>query len=133
MCDFDQLRKDIPDGNVLLPEDEGYEKALERWSMACVKRAAVVVMPSNSQGVSFAVKFAVSNKMAMTVCGGGHSSSGTSSSEGMVIDLRKMRKVKVDPTAMTVEFEGGCLWKDVDTALEQYGLATVGGVVNHTG
>ncbi|KAM0428136.1 hypothetical protein ACHAPT_007036 [Fusarium lateritium] len=69
----------------------------------------------------------------MTVCGGGHSSSGASSSEGMVIDLRKMRKVKVDTAAMTVEFEGGCLWKDVDTALEQHGLATVGGVVNHTG
>jgi FAD/FMN-containing dehydrogenase len=34
---------------------------------------------------------------------------------------------------MTVEFEGGCLWEDVDAALEQHGLATVGGVVNHTG
>ncbi|KAJ3523431.1 hypothetical protein NM208_g12455 [Fusarium decemcellulare] len=118
MCDFDQLRKDIPDGNVLLPGDKGYEKALERWSMACVKRAAVVVMPSNSRGGVFCSEI-------RCVKQDGHDS--------MVIDLRKMRKVKVDPTAMTVEFEGGCLWKDVDTALEQHGLATVGGVVNHTG
>jgi FAD/FMN-containing dehydrogenase len=90
-------------------------------------------MPSNSKEVSLAVKFAVSNQIPMTVCGGGHSSSGASSSEGMVIDLRKMRKVKVDTEAMTVEFGGGCLWEDVDSALEQHGLATVGGVVNHTG
>ncbi|KAF5021859.1 hypothetical protein F66182_6086 [Fusarium sp. NRRL 66182] len=133
MCDFAQLRKDIPDGDVLLPGDRGYEEKLHRWSAACVKRAAAVVVPSDAQDVSCAVAFAVSNKMAMTVCGGGHSSSGASSSEGMVIDLGKMRNVKVDAAAMTVEFEGGCLWKDVDTALEQHGLATVGGVVNHTG
>ncbi|KAF4969245.1 hypothetical protein FSARC_3498 [Fusarium sarcochroum] len=133
MYDFARLRMDIPDGDVLLPEDEGYEEKLQRWSKACVKRAAAVVMPSNSQEVSSAIKFAISNGIAMTVCGGGHSSSGASSSEGMVIDLRKMRKVKVDTAAMTVEFEGGCLWEDVDTALERHGLATVGGVVNHTG
>ncbi|KAM5353636.1 hypothetical protein ACJ41O_000286 [Fusarium nematophilum] len=132
MCDFDQLRKDIRDGDILLPGDEGYETSLKRWSVACVKRA-LVVMPTSSQEVSTAVKFAVSNKIQLTVCCGGHSSSGTSSSEGMVIDLRKMRDVKVDTAAMTVEFQGGCLWEDVDKALEKHGMATVGGVVNHTG
>ena len=75
---------------------------------------AAVVMPCNSSEVSLAVKFAVSNQIPMTVCGGGHSSSGASSSEGMVIDLRKMRKVRVDTEAMTVKFEGGCLWEDVE-------------------
>ncbi|KAM0247699.1 hypothetical protein ACHAP5_003946 [Fusarium lateritium] len=69
----------------------------------------------------------------MTVCGGGHSSSGASSTEGIVVDLRKMRKVVVDTEALSVKYEGGCLWEDVDTALERHGLATVGGVVNHTG
>ncbi|RGP67516.1 6-hydroxy-d-nicotine oxidase [Fusarium longipes] len=133
MCDFSQLRKDMAHGAVLLPGDEGYEEKLQRWSAACVKKAAAVVMPSSSKEVSSAVKFAVSNQIPMTVCGGGHSSSGASSSEGMVIDLRKMRKVKVDTKAMIVHFEGGCLWEDVDTALERHGLATVGGVVNHTG
>ncbi|KAK2681723.1 Berberine/berberine-like [Fusarium oxysporum f. sp. vasinfectum] len=133
MYDFTPLRGNIPNGDVLLPGDDGYEEVLQRWSAACVKRAAVVVLPINSREVSAAVKFAVSNQIPMTVCGGGHSSSGASSSEGMVIDLRKMRKVKVNAEAMTVEFGGGCLWEDVDTALERHGLATVGGVVNHTG
>ncbi|KAG4280703.1 hypothetical protein FPRO04_05417 [Fusarium proliferatum] len=133
MYDFTPLRDDIPYGSVLLPGDEGYEEGLQRWSAACVKRAAAIVLPINSLEVSTAVTFAVSNQIPMTVCGGGHSSSGASSSEGMIIDLRKMRKVKVNAEAMTVEFEGGCLWKDVDTALERHGLATVGGVVNHTG
>ena len=51
----------------------------------------------------------------------------------MVIDLSKMRAVHVNTANMTIAFEGGCLWEDVDTALERLGLATVGGVVNHTG
>lgn len=34
---------------------------------------------------------------------------------------------------MTVSVEGGCLWKDVDEAAGDYGLAAVGGTVNHTG
>ncbi|KAF5634579.1 6-hydroxy-D-nicotine oxidase [Fusarium sp. NRRL 52700] len=133
MYDFTPLRDSIPNGDVLFPGDDGFEQVLQRWSAACVKRAAAVILPTNSREVSAAVKFAVSNQIPMTVCGGGHSSSGASSSEGMVIDLRKMRKVKVNAEAMTVEFEGGCLWEDVDTALERHGLATVGGVVNHTG
>lgn len=51
----------------------------------------------------------------------------------MVIDLGNMRSVEVNTSDMTVTFGGGCLWKDVDSALEERGLATVGGVVNHTG
>ncbi|KAM0347443.1 hypothetical protein ACHAPU_004964 [Fusarium lateritium] len=90
-------------------------------------------MPSNSLEVSSAIRFAVSNNIALTVCGGGHSSSGASSTEGIVIDLRKMRRVIVNTEALSVEYEGGCIWEDVDTALERYDLATVGGVVNHTG
>ncbi|KAF7539612.1 hypothetical protein G7Z17_g12385 [Cylindrodendrum hubeiense] len=133
MYDFNQLRSSIPDGQVLLPQDEGYDASLRRWSAACEKRAAVVVKPTCSKEVSVAVKSAVAAKIPLTVCGGGHSSSGTSSSDGMVIDLSNMRNVKVNPAEMTVRFDGGCLWEDVDTALERHGLATVGGVVNHTG
>lgn len=43
MCDFNQLRKDIPNGTVLLPGQEGYEEVLDRWSVACVKRAVCIV------------------------------------------------------------------------------------------
>lgn len=44
-----------------------------------------------------------------------------------------MRSVSVDPAAKTVTAQGGALWSDVDTGAEKYGLAAVGGTVNHTG
>ncbi|KAF7563206.1 hypothetical protein G7046_g927 [Stylonectria norvegica] len=131
--EYTRLRKYVSHGDVILPQDPGYEASLKRWSTACEKRAAVVVKPTSAKEVSAAIKYAVSNGIPLAVCGGGHSSSGASSSEGMVIDLSRMRHVQVHNADMTVTFQGGCLWEDVDNALERHGLATVAGVVNHTG
>lgn len=39
MHNFEQLRKDIKEGQVLLPGDQGYQEGLQRWSAACVKNA----------------------------------------------------------------------------------------------
>ena len=44
-----------------------------------------------------------------------------------------MRAVTVDTATKTVTAQGGCRWKDVDTALAKHELATVGGTVNDTG
>lgn len=44
-----------------------------------------------------------------------------------------MRHVSVNPQTKTITAAGGCLWADVDSAAEKYGLAAVGGTVNHTG
>jgi len=84
--------------------------------------------------VSAAVRFATANKIPLTARGGGHSTSGASSSDGgMVVDLARMRNVTVDAEARTVTYEGGCLFGDVDSRLAAHGLATVGGVYNETG
>lgn len=90
--------------------------------------------PTNVLQASEAVRFATANKIPLVVKGGGHSTSGTSASDGgMVIDLELMRSVEVDPEAKTVTFGGGCLWRDVDDECWKHGLASVGGTVNDTG
>lgn len=93
----------------------------------------MVVKPTCAAEVAAAVKFAFASKLSLAVCGGGHSTSGASSSEGMLIHLGNMRKVEINETNMTVSFEGGCVWADIDKPLEARGLAVVGGAVNHTG
>jgi len=99
-----------------------------------IAEQAVVVKPVSAEEVSEAIKFATGNKLPLTVKCGGHSTSGTSACEGgMVIDLGLLRDVRVNPTEKTVTFGGGCLWQDVDQALWEHGLATVGGTVNDTG
>ena len=51
--------------------------------------------------------------------------SAASSSVGrLVIDLSKMRNVRVDTTTNRIIAQGGCLWADVDAAAAKYDLAT---------
>jgi FAD/FMN-containing dehydrogenase len=80
------------------------------------------------------IKLATSNRIEIAVRGGGHSTSGSSSTEGGIcIDMSKLRKVSVDPKAKIVVAEGGALWADVDKAAAEHELAVVGGTVNTTG
>ncbi|KAM6513671.1 hypothetical protein FALCPG4_016046 [Fusarium falciforme] len=95
---------------------------------------AAVIMPTNSEEVSIVVTELVHNNVPFVIACSGHSTSGSSSiQDGVVIDLRCMRKVQVDPSSMTVTAEGGCNWQLIDEALHQHDLAAVGGTVNHTG
>lgn len=90
--------------------------------------------PSSAKDVSTAVRFSRRNSLELAVCGGGHSTGGSSSTEGgLCINMSKMRDVVVDPVNKTITAQGGCLWADVDKAAAEHGLATVGGTVNHTG
>ncbi len=72
--------------------------------------------------------------MELAVKGGGHATSGSSSTDGgLCIDLSKMKEVIVDVMKKTVTAQGGALWVDVYKACEAKGLACVGGAVDHTG
>lgn len=120
---------------VLLPDDGvAYEESIKRWSEHCIKRAAAVVKVKSADDVSATLAQIRSHKIPFTVRGGGHSTSGAASIEdGIVIDLSSMRKVTVDPQSKMITAEGGTIWEDVDAEAAKYGLATVGGTVNHTG
>ncbi|KAJ4286427.1 hypothetical protein N0V90_013126 [Kalmusia sp. IMI 367209] len=120
---------------ILLPDDgEKYEESIKRWSEHCEKRAACVVKVTSADDVSTTLAFVRENKIPFVVRGGGHSTSGSASIEdGLVIDLSLMRGVTVDEEKKKIRAEGGTLWVDVDVEAAKYGLATVGGTVNHTG
>lgn len=52
---------------------------------------------------------------------------------GLVIDLSRMKGIRIDPRARTVRVEGGCVWGDVDHAAHAFSLAVPSGVVSTTG
>lgn len=131
---FQDLRDAIPAAEVYAPDDKGYSESLKRWSASCIKPAAVVVRPTKASEASIALQYAKRNDLPLAVCGGGHSTSGDSSSDGgLVVDLALMRSTQVDLRAQTITFGGGCTWEDVNSALWQHGLATISGTVGDTG
>ncbi|PYH75712.1 FAD binding domain protein [Aspergillus uvarum CBS 121591] len=134
MSTIQELRDQLPDSIVLLPGSEEYRASIKRWSDGAEKPAALVILPSTERDISTAITFAKKHGMDLAVAGGGHSTSGAASTAGgLLLDLSRLRGVTVDPEGRTITAQGGALWEDVDTALGQHGLATVGGVVNHTG
>jgi FAD/FMN-containing dehydrogenase len=52
---------------------------------------------------------------------------------GLVVDVRPMKDVEVDPVARRVRVGAGCTWSDFDRATQQHGLAATGGRVSSTG
>lgn len=132
----DKLRKSLKASTVYTPWDEGYAASIVRWSDACEKKAAIVVYVGGPEDVATTINFCRENKINFVVSGGKHSVGvgGNSSIEGgLVIDLAKLRDVTIHEANKTVDVGGGCIWKDVDEAAGKYGLAAVGGTINHTG
>ncbi|EUC63244.1 FAD-binding oxidoreductase, putative [Rhizoctonia solani AG-3 Rhs1AP] len=135
------LRKALSsNASVNLPGDPEYTN--KRWARNAEKTAAVVTCPVTAEDVAQIIEFSQGNapydaqpKLDLAVKGGGHTPSGASSSEGgIVIDLNpKMHSVRVDPEAKLAYVQGGALWGDVDEATFPHGLASVSGVVSHTG
>ena len=120
-------------GDIVTPGDgAAYATSVERWAANAARQAAVIVYPKSAADIALVLK---TINLPLAIRGGGHSASGASSCEnGLVIDLsRFLNGVRIDPEAKHAYVGGGAVWRTVDEEAMKYGLATVGGTVNHTG
>lgn len=121
-------------GTVLLPSDGGYDEARQSFNGMIDKRPSVIVQCHSTDDVVAAVRAARASGLPIAVRGGGHSVAGHSvADDAVVVDLRHMRGVEVDPERRIARAQGGCQWLDLDTATTAHGLATTGGTFVDTG
>ncbi len=121
-------------GKVILPSDPNYDTARAVYNGMIDRYPAMIVRCADVADVISAVNFARQNKMVVAIRGGGHNGGGLGTCDGgLVIDLKDMHGIRVDPVAKTVRVEGGCTWAEVDHATHPFGLATPSGVVSSTG
>jgi FAD/FMN-containing dehydrogenase len=119
---------------LLHPGDERYDDARRVWNGAIDRRPAVIACCTSAEDVSTALRKARERDLRVAVRGGGHGIAGHAVCDGgLVVDLSPMREIVVDPQARTARAGGGVLWGELDAATQQHGLATVGGIVTHTG
>jgi FAD/FMN-containing dehydrogenase len=121
-------------GILLQAGDEGYHKARAVWNGMIDKCPAIIARCTDAPDVVNAVLFAKRHELPVSVRGGGHNVAGNAVCEsGLMIDLSLMKAIKVDAVNRIVHAEAGVLWSELDQATQQYGLATTGGTVSHTG
>ncbi|MFF5407452.1 FAD-binding oxidoreductase [Streptomyces misionensis] len=120
------LREDLL-GDVLAPEDTGYDEARAVFNAAIDRRPAVIARCAHPADVVRAVRFARDLDLPVAVRGGGHDLGGSALGDNaLVVDLSRMREVTVDPAAEAVRAGGGTTTGDLDRAARPYGLATTG-------
>ena len=121
-------------GPVITPDDAGYDPARITFNGMIDRRPELIARPLDVQDVVAAVTFAGDADLPIAVRGGGHSVAGHCVGDGsLVVDLRLMRSVVVDPEAQTATCGGGSLWEDFDPTCQRAGLATPGGTFGDTG
>lgn len=121
-------------GPLLLPGNAAYEQARLVRNAGIDKHPALIVQPSGEADVGNAIQFARENQLVIAVKCGGHSTAGKSTCEGgMMIDLSRMRYVRVNPEEKVAYVSGGSLLGAMDHEAMAHGLVTVAGTVSHTG
>jgi FAD binding domain/Berberine and berberine like len=121
-------------GELIRPGDASYDEHRKVWNGSIDRRPALIARCAGVADVIAAVRFARRAQLPVAVRSGGHSFPGLSVADNaIVIDLRQMRGIRVDPEARTARVQAGALWEDVDHETQAFGLAMTGGIVTHTG
>jgi len=130
---LDQLRRDLR-GDVVVVGEPAYDEARAVFNSMIDKRPAVIAACTDADDVVVALRFARESGLEVAVRGGGHSVAGAGLTDGgLVIDLRRLSGVSVDPDGRTATVGGGATMSHLDRATEPFGLATTGGRVSTTG
>src|SRR6478672_282118 len=121
-------------GPVLVRDHPAYDVARTTFNAMTDRHPAVIACCAGSDDVAAAVAWAQNECLPAAIRGGGHSVAGHSvCDDGLVIDLRLLGGVQVDPESRRVRVGGGATWRSVDALSAAHRLAMPGGTYDTTG
>ncbi|MGZ8676402.1 MAG: FAD-binding oxidoreductase [Solirubrobacterales bacterium] len=121
-------------GDVFEPDDAGYEDVRSIFNSMIDRRPALIAQCRDADDVAGALSFARERGLEVAIRSGGHSVTGASLTDGgLVVDMRRMNAVSVDPGGRTATVQGGAVWADFDRATQPHNLIATGGRVSTTG
>jgi hypothetical protein len=115
-------------GNVVAPEDGGFDAARQAWNLAVDQRPALVALPESVDDVVAIVEFARANGYRVAPQGTGHNAGPLGPlDETVLLKTERMRSVAIDAERRTARVEAGVLWAEVVQAAAEHGLAARAG------
>jgi FAD/FMN-containing dehydrogenase len=126
--------KSMVRGTIHLPDGDGYDVARQVWNGMIDRRPAAIVCAAGVADVMATARFAGERGLPVAIRGGGHNVAGTGVGDGsIVIDLARLKSVRVDPAGRRARAGGGVLWREYDHETQAFGLASPGGAISTTG
>ena len=113
-------------GTVKTADDPDFAEQCAVWNRAKQQAPTAIVRCTHTADVVAAIEFARSAELPIAVRGGGQSPAGMSTCAGVVIDLRPMHAVGVDPLGRVAVVGGGATWSALDIATQRFGYAVPG-------
>jgi FAD/FMN-containing dehydrogenase len=136
-------RDDIPglndlrsrlEGNLILPDDTGYDEAREVFNAMIDRRPAAIAQCATTSDVVACIDVARSNDIPVTVRGGGHGVAGHSvSDDSLMIDLSLMKDIQVDVDSQIAHVGPGVRLGELIETTEKFGLVSPTGTASNTG
>ena len=106
-------------GTVITPDHPDYDQARSVTYGDKLKRPGLIVRVAGPADIASAIAHARDNGLDLAIRSGGHSGAGFSSTEGgLVIDVRDLRGIDIDPEARTVWAGAGVTAVELTRALE---------------
>jgi hypothetical protein len=122
------------EGTLIAPGDPGYDEGRRLFNAMIDRRPAFIAQCTSNGDVAHALALARERGLEVSVRAGGHGVAGHAICDGgLVIDLRPMKGIRVDPDSRTAVAGAGVTWREFDAATGAYCLATTGGRVSTTG
>ena len=122
------LLRDLLDGDVFAPGDDGWDEARQAWNLSVDQRPAAVALPESAEDVVTIVAFAAANDLRVAPQGTGHGAAALDAlDDTILLKTERMRGVTIDPEARTARAEAGVVWIEVVEATAEHGLAALAG------
>jgi hypothetical protein len=121
-------------GSVIQPFDTSYESERRVWNAAIDRRPAVIVRPSGPSDIQIAVRFAASQGLPLSIRSGGHAVAGSAVADGgVMIDMRSLKGLRIDPSRRIAHAETGLTWGEFNAESRHDGLTVPSGKLGGIG
>ena len=121
-------------GPLILPGDPQYDTARRVWNGMIDRYPALIVQCRDTSDVVQALRLARQHNLDIVIRGGGHGIPGYATiDDGMVIDLSRMKEIRIDAQRQTALVSAGVTLGEFMQASEAYGLVTTVGTDPDTG
>ena len=112
-------------GDLIRPEDDGYDGARTIFYGGFERRPALIVRVKDPTDISHVIALARESGLELAVRSGGHSVAGHSSTEGgIVLDLSEMKELELDVEGRTAWAQTGLTAGEYTAAAATHSLAT---------